>query len=507
MSNLSRRCLATAIALLMAAPTPVLAAGVARVSIAGEAGLAPPIALPVLGGPSVSAPSFLLSPASLTPSLIPAPSMPSALVPVALQPAVAAAAKAAKPDPRAALNGAAALAAQLTPKMGGAESKEQSGRAFEGSSQRRPAASGVAGSEGNGPESLPLSGKSAPSVKTIPPLPIARPILGSRVRALWPAVMNAAVAALTAILLYKFGSPAAGLLPILGLAGTLGWSPSPGAKAAFLAGIRNAAAPGTVVAYAKVGEIGARLGLDADKAGALFTELLQEGHLAIRDNRDAVYFSFRARAEAADQPSSLEHAADVLASNAAVLMNSGSSSDHARAVAKADRAVAAYDDAGREAGKPLPQLEEAKVLRANAMLEFVTGLLAAHKRGLESRAPLTPKLTQRAADLAEALGWLDTATYQAGHVPPMPESVHRKLVALVGSINPQAEDGSGAAGEVADGYIAALDLLEKYDPRDFLYEGPSSKAPAPEGSWKPSEEQTDAFAAEVRSRAAAGETV
>jgi endopeptidase La len=476
-------------------------AQVSRAAVAGEAGLAPTLALPSLGAPAVSAPSLLLSPALLAPS----PLAPSAAAPVALQAVVAAAAKGEKPAARATLAVAAAQIAKLTPKTGAADSKEQAGRAFEGGAERRPSSSEVSGFAGAGPEALPRSGKSAPAVKTIPPLPVARPTLGSRARKLWPIALTAAAVALTSFILYKFGQPAAGLLPFLGLAGTL-WTPSPGAKAAFLDGIKGAAAPGTIVSYAKVGELGARLGFDADQAGALFTELLQEGHLAIRDNRDAVYYTFRTRAEAPGTASALEHAGDVFASNAAVLMNSANAADHARSVAKADLAVAAYEKAGLAAGKPLPQLEEAKALRANAMLEFFTGLLTAHKNDLDGRENPTPKLAARAADAGEALAWLKTATYEAGRVPPMPEGVHRKLVALIGSLNPQEEDGQGAAGQVADGYIAALDLLEKYDPRDFLYAGPS-KEPSPEGSWKPDDKQTAAFAAEVRSRTSAGATV
>ncbi len=483
----------TTVALALAAPGPAFAQ-VVRVSVSGEAGLGAVSAAPVLTPPSFSAPFLSLTPSVLTPSLLAA----QPIVPVALQAAVPAAAK-------ATLDGAARQAAKLTPKSGGAESKAQAGRAFEGTAERRAESATVAGSVSAGPAALTRSGKTELSVKTIPPLPLSRPSFGARARNLWPVALNTAVAAAAAFLIYKFGSSAAGILPMLGLAGTLAWSPSPGGKAAFLAGIRNATAPGTIISYAKVGEIGARLGLDADKAGALFTELLQDGHLAIRDNRDAVYFSFRARAEAPASAPALERAADALASNAAVLINSSDSADHARAVAKADRAVTTYENAGREAGAPLPQLEEAKVLRANAMLEFVSGLLSAHKKNLEGRESLTPKLTERVADLGEALAWLQTATYQTGHVPPMPAHIHRKLVALVGSINPQTPAGA-AADEVADGYIAALDLLEHFNPRDFLYEGPS-KIFTQDGSWAPSDKQTESFSAELRSRTSAGATV
>ncbi|MCR4295137.1 MAG: hypothetical protein NUW21_06355, partial [Elusimicrobia bacterium] len=185
---------------------------------------------------------------------------------------------------------------------------------------------------------------------------------------------------------------------------------------------------------------------------------------------------------------------------AVVLMNGGSSSDHARAVAKAERAVAAFEAAAS------PRLEEAKVLRANAALEFVSGLLSAHQKDLESRDPLPLPLAKRAMDVAEVRDWLQTATYRTGKVPAMPKGIHAKLVALVGSINPQTEAGSAIADEAADGYIAALDLLEKFDPRDFLYEG-AAKGPAPEGAWKPGAEMLESFAAEIRARTPAGETL
>jgi len=485
----SRRLLAAAIALAMAAPGPGFAAGVARVQT-GPTALAPVLGAPALQAPVLSAPALLLSPASLASTLTPAPS----LVPSALRPVVPAAAKADKPSPRAALDGAAAQAAKLTPKTGAAESKAGAGRAFEGPAERREVASFVSARDAAPATPAPLetSRRAAPAAKAVPPLPASKPTLASRARRFWPAAAALGAAAL----LYAFGPEAAsGVLPLLGLAGTLGWTPTPGAKAAFLAGIRDAAAPGTVISYAKVGEIGARLGMDAEKAGETFTELVQEGHIAIRDNRDAVYHSFRARAEAPGA-----HPADALASNAAVLMNSGSSSDHARAVAKAERAVAAYEAAG------LPQLEEAKVLRGNATLEFVSGLLLAHQKDLESRDPLPFPLAKRAMEVAEVREWLQTATYQNGRPLKMPERVHRKLVALVGSLNPQAESGDPAAEEVADGYIAALDLLETFDPRDYLFEG-AAKGPAHEGAWTPSAEQVAAFAAEVRARTAPGETL
>ncbi|MDP3543806.1 MAG: AAA family ATPase, partial [Elusimicrobiota bacterium] len=485
MSRLSRRYLAAAVALAMAAPGPAAAAGVARVSGAVEAGLAPKLAQPG-SGPSFSAPSLILSPASLTPSLLAAP----AIAPAALAPVAAAAAKLA---PREALNVAAVQAAKLTPKMGGAEAKDRAGAAFEGNAERREVASFVSAQGGAGQVHLEINRRSAPAAKAVPPIPAAPATFVSLARKYWLAAATLGAGAL----LWALGSDtAAGLLPFLGLAGTLAWTPSPGAKAAFLAGIRNAAAPGTVISYEAVGKIGARLGMDADKAGEVFTELLREGHLAVRDNRDAVYHSFRARAEAPGAGP-----ADVLASEAVVLMNSGASADHARAVAKADRAVEAYEKAGA------PQLEEAKVLRANAMLEFFSGLLLAHQKDLESRDPLPLPLAKRAMDVAEVREWLQTATYQTGKVPAMSKVLHDKLIALIGSINPQTEAGNAVAEEAADGYIAALDLLEKYDPKDYLYEGPSSKAPAPEGSWKPSAEQTDAFAAEVRARTPAGETL
>ncbi|MBI2386680.1 MAG: ATP-dependent Clp protease ATP-binding subunit, partial [Elusimicrobia bacterium] len=483
-----RRVLAAAIALAMAAPGPVFAAGVARVSVAVEAGLAPRLAQPG-SGPSYSAPSLILSPASLTPSLLAAP----AIAPAALKPVAAAAAK---PAPREALDVAAVQAAKLAPNMGGAEAKERAGAAFEGNAERREVSSFVSpqgAATGAEHVFLEINQRSAPASKAVPPIPAANAGFVSFIRKYWLAAATLGAGAL----LWALGSDtAASVLPLLGLAGTLGWTPTPGAKASFLAAIRNAAAPGTVISYDEVGKIGARLGMDADKAGETFTELVREGHLAIRDNRDAVYHSFRARAEAPGADP-----ADSLASNAAVLMNSGSSSDHARAVAKADRAVAAYEKAG------LPQLEEARVLRANATLEFVSGLLLAHQKDLESRDPLPLNLARRAMEVAEVREWLQTATYQTGKVPAMPKSIHRKLVALVGSLNPREEDGGAAADEVADGYIAALDLLEKYDPKDFLYEGPSSKAPAPEGSWKPTDKQAAAFAAEIRARTAPGETV
>ena len=117
----------------------------------------------------------------------------------------------------------------------------------------------------------------------------------------------------------------------------------------------------------------------------LFVKLIRAGYLAIRDNHDAVYFSFRARAEAAERIPAPERTADILAGKAVLLMNSSDSADHARAVAKADRAVTAYENIGLRTRKPLPQLEEARVLRANAMLEFLSYLLGAHKKELENR--------------------------------------------------------------------------------------------------------------------------
>ncbi len=432
MRRFTRRCLAAALALSMAAPGPAFATGVARVPVAGEAGLTMSLALPRLEAPATNTPPLTASAAGLTPSLLTAPT----------------AAQAATPDPRAALAGAARQTVTLTPTSSGSESKAQAGRAFEGASERRAAAFDVAGSESSGPKALPRSEKTAPP----------------------------------------------------------GGNAPPDAKAGLLAGIRNETAPGTIATYAKVGEIGARLGLDPEKTGTLFTELLQEGHLAMRDNKDTVYFSFRARVDAPAHAPAPEHAADVLASNAVALLNSANPADHARAVAQADRAVAAYEKAGQP-GQTLPQLEEAKVLRANAMLEFFSGFLGAHKKDLESLKTLTPKLTERVADLAEALAWLKTATYQAGYVPPMPARVHRKLVALVDSLDPLKKDGRPAEDEVADGYIAALLLLEQFDARDFLYEGPTSKTPAPEESWTPSGQQTAAFAAQIRAHTSAGETV
>ena len=499
MNTARGRIVAAVLALAMTAPGPAFAQ-VARAA-AGKTALAPSFVPPSPGLSSPSALTLALTPAALTPSpLSAAPSAApiiSAPLAAALIPVIPAAAKADKPSPRAALDGAAAQAAKLTPKTGAAESKASSGRAFEGSPERREVASFVSAQGAASATRAPLetNRRPAPAAKTVPPLPVSRPTLAARVWNLWPALVNFGVAAAAAFLLYKFGAPAAGLIPMLGLAGSLAWTPTPGAKAAFLAGIRNASAPGTVISYEAVGKIGARLGMDADKAGETFTELIQEGHIAIRDNRDAVYHSFRARAEA---PGAVP--ADALASNAAVLMNSASSSDHARAVAKAERAVEAYKAAG------LPQLEEAKVLRGNAMLEFFSGLLLAHQKDLESRDPLPLNLARRAMEVAEVREWIQTATYQAGKVPAMTKSVHRKLVALVGSLNPQAESGDPAADEVADGYIAALDLLEKFDPRDYLFEG-AAKGAAPEGSWTPSAEQVAAFAAEIRSRTAPGETL
>ncbi len=436
MRQLTRRRLASVLALLMTLPGPAFATGVTRVPVMGEARLAASFALPQLGASAIGAPAQTLSPVALT-SPLATPSAASVL-PAA---SVSAAAK-------ATLEGAARQAATITPKSSGRESKERAGGAFEGASERRGAALDVAGAEGAGPAPLPPSEK----------------------------------------------------------AGTPGGNSPADPKTAFLAAIRGAAAPGTTVTYATVKKIGEGLGLDDQKTGTLFTELLQEGHLAMRDNKDTVYFSFRARAEAAANAPASEHAADVLASGAVALMNSANLADHARAVAQADRAVAAYEEAS-QAGQPLPQLEEAKVLRANAMLEFFSGFLGAHRKDLESLKSLTPKLTERVADLAEALAWLKTATYQAGSVPPMTEHLHRKLVALVASLDPLEEDGSVAKGDVADGYIAALLLLEQFDPRDFLHEGPTSKAPAPEGSWTPSGQQTEAFATEIRAHASAGETV
>jgi endopeptidase La len=396
---------------------------------------------------------------------------------------------------------AAAHTANLTQKSSASDSKSQSAVAFEGSSPHRPSASpsDVVGAEGAKPDSLPRSAPVVPSTKSSPPLPLTPRTLGSRVWSLWPAALNVAVASAAAFLLYHFGSSAAGSLPFLFLAGTIGQGPTPGLKTAFLASIRSHTEPGKLVSYAKVAEIGLGLGLDANKAGALFTDLLQEGHIGIRENRDAVYFSFKGRASSPSMASSAEHSADVLASEAVKKLNSSSSADHAIAAAKADLAVAAYEKLG------VSQIEEAKALRGNAMLEFFTGLLSAHEMQLKSMAP-TPKLAARAADVAAALAWLHEATYQAGYVPPMPESVHRKLVALIGTLNPQGEDGRAAEGEVADGYIAALDLLEKFDPVNFLLDGPA-KSPAPEGSWKPSDAQAGSFLRAVRARTSPGETV
>jgi len=264
------------------------------------------------------------------------------------------------------------------------------------------------------------------------------------------------------------------------------WQP-PSPKALFLSALRETAPPGKIVAYSTIGKIANKLGMSPDLAGELFNELLKDGHIAIRDNRDAVYYSFRTRSAEAD----------LLAGDAVALTNGADSADHARAVGKADLAVAAYE----RDGAPAPQLEEARALRANAMLEFFTGLLSSHKNDLESRPGLGPKLRQRAADAAEALAWMKTATYQAGYVPPMPSGVHEKLVRLIGSLNPREADGAPASEEVADGYIAALDLLEKYDKRDFLFEGaPSANSPA-------GESQAAAFLVELRARTGPGETV
>ena len=495
-----RRIPALVLAFAMAAPGPAFAQAV--VLAPGEAGLGAMSAVPTVSYPSVAAPSISLVPSLLTPSLIAAPSLvPAAAtfaVPEALKLVLPAALKSELPAPRAALDGAAAHAAKMTPNSGAADSKETAGRAFEGSTERKKSSTEVAGNEGSGPSALKRGAPFARTSKITPPIPAFRPTLKQRVLNLWPTAVGLGVAAVSAFILYKFGTPAAGLMPLLGIAGTLGWSPTPGSKSAFLAGIRNAAAPGEVLSYTKVGEIGARLGLDADKAGLLFTELLQDGHLAIRDNRDAIFFSFKGRTES---PSGSEavRSADALAVQAVQKMNSGAPVDHAIAVAKADKAVTLYEREGSA------QLAEAKVLRANATLEFATTLLAAHRRDLEGRESLTPALTARVADLGVVLDWMNTATYQTGHVPPMPEGVHKKLVALLGSLNPGAEKGSASADEVADGYISALDLLEKYDPRDFLYEG-APKGGALQGP-APADKTVEAFAAEVRARTSAGETV
>ena len=504
MRTLSYRLLASVIALAMTAPGPALAQAVTRVSLPGQARLGVVIAAPLLGTPSGAAPALLLAPASLTPSLFAAPAMTpaplAAAVPVALQPVLPAAAK-------PALDRAAVQTAKLTPQSGASQSKEAAGKAFEGTAQRRAPAAEVAGSESAGAPALDRAEAPAPSFKSVPPIPVSQPTIVSRVRNAWPTLLGLGVAAVSAFILYKFGSPAAGLMPFLGLAGTLGWTPSGGVQAAFMAAIRSAAAPGTVISYTKVGEIGTRLGLDSDKSGASFTGLLEEGHLAIRDNKDVLHFTFKSRTQSPHDRSEPERSADALALEAVLKMNSGAPIDHAISVAKADRAVALYEQIARTSGRPVHQIEEARVLRANATLEFTSSLLRAHLKDLESRQSLPLALVQRAADVAETLEWLKTATYQIGHVPPMPERIHKKIVALIGSLNPATEGSAYAAGDIADGYIAALDLLETYDPRDFLYEGLPNKNSLRARTWSPDPSQRDRFLAEVQGRTEAGTTI
>ena len=480
----SRRLLILTLALALAGPGPAFAAGIARATIPGEAGFGTSFSAPILAWPFAAAPSLILSPAALSPTLS-APSIAPALQIIA----AAAAAKpvvAAKPS----LENAAREALKLSPETGGAEAKAGAGRSFEGAAESRPESVEVAGADSERHDVLLPSSPSAAELKTVP----APPTLRTRALKAWPAVVNTAVAAAAAFLLYKFGAAGAGLLPVLGLAGTLGWSATPGSKAAFLAGIRNAAAPGTVLTYKAVGEIGARLGLDADKAGALFAELVEEGHLAIRENRDAVYHSFRSRVDGNPLPG------DEDALKAVKLMNSGASADHARAAYWADEAVAAIEAAGGA-----ERLAEAKALRGNAALELASGMIAAHGMDLLVRETRTPQMESRLADAHEVLAWTKTATYQAGHTPAMPAAIHRKLIKLLSTLNPSSEDGKPLPGEVADGYIAALDLFERFDPRDFLFQ--ASKSAAPAGSWTPSEKQASAFIAEVRARTSAGETV
>ncbi|MBI5246708.1 MAG: endopeptidase La [Elusimicrobia bacterium] len=471
------RFLAAAVALAMAAPGPSFAQTLTRVSLPGGTGLATPLA-PVAA--PLAAPSLLLAPASLTPSMPVAP----ALAPVA---AVSVAAAAAKPS----LDRAAAQAAKLTPKTGGVQAKSDAAVAFEGTESKPGETTEVAAAESAAPKPLAHAEPSVRTMKTIPPIPQVRPTLGSRLWNLWPQAVSLGAASLAAFLLYKFGSSGSGLMPLL-MAGTLvgggggngnGGGASSAAKAAFLAGIRGAAAPGTVISYAKIGEIGAKLGFEPEKSGAVFTALVEDGHLAIRANKDAVYHSFHARADA-----------DAL--KAVKLMNSADPADHARAAYWADKAVAAYETAG-----DADALAEAKALRGNASLEFAEGMLAAHKQELDSRDSLTQPLMKRVLDAEDVLAWLKPATWQSGKTPAMPEGVHKKLVALLGSLNP-----AGASGDFADGYIAALDLFERFDPLDFLYEGPARKGSAP-GSWTPEPKLVESFSAALGASLQAGVTL
>jgi ATP-dependent Clp protease ATP-binding subunit ClpC len=475
----SARRVAVFLAALLALSAPLNAAAAALsapvlvpAGLPGAAGAAAALAptftaAPVLSGPALAAPpsAHAAAPAALSPALAAAAApAPAAAVPAA-------------PFPARALVAAAARSAALVEAGRSADSgKAAAGRSFDLSADR-PAASAAAipGEDSRGPRALTPARAAAP--KSLTALPAYKVPLAARARAYAPKALLAAAAGLAAWTLHHFGLSPVAAAPLALLAGTIDFAdgaPSPSLVARFLAETTAAAAPGTILTDDAAARIGQRLALNSARLKLVMTKLIQTGDLALMNNRTVLHFSFaaRVRANAGLAP---ELALDEAAAGAVRLLSSGDPTDHAKGLTAATRVVDGYAALAKETGSELPQAAEARVLKSNLALEHLGDVLRSHKAGLEASRPAGDALrVKRVTDTEAVLSWLETAAYSTGRVPSLPQDVHGKILGLMSGITPRDQDG-GQPDHLVTAYVETVDQFEKFDPRDFVFEGAPAK--------------------------------
>ncbi|MDX6771220.1 MAG: AAA family ATPase, partial [Elusimicrobiota bacterium] len=310
------------------------------------------------------------------------------------------------------------------------------------------------------PAGLPRAAAAAPRKAVGPAVPrAARP--AARRLAFVAAAVGGAVA------LHALGLDAS-WAPLLLLIGGLdgGWTPTPAQTAEFLRRLRADAVNGGRVSWAFVHDAVEAMGLGEERGDALLQALLRDGHLVMRDNSTLLLYSFKtrlARPAGRDPDATAERAADASAQRAVELLNSGGPLEHLRAVAHAQKAVAAYAALTARGRAEPAQAEEARALRENAILESMGDLLRGHKAALEPRAGESAALWRRLEDANDALAWLGGAAREAGFPLSMPKAVHAKLKGLLDTLSPRDEAGRPVSDDDAvDGYLAILQYLEEH---------------------------------------------
>jgi ATP-dependent Clp protease ATP-binding subunit ClpC len=468
-----------------------------------------PAAPALLGAPSVRLSAPLTSPSFSAPSLA-APSLAAAaplsapsVAPLSSPAATLTAPRAA----RAVLDGAALQAASFAaPEASPSQAKSGAAAAFDLAPAKPAATDGVSASFSAGAAALPKAAFSPAPGRASPAAPAGS---APKARRSWRPYAFAAAAVGGVAVLSALGLDAVSLAPLALLAGTLSddWTPTAAQTQRFHGLLKDAAAEGTRIPWTAVHDATTAMGLTEEHGGPLVKALIDGGHLVMRDNHSLLRFGFRARVDAHQAGGSadaeLAHAADKAALEAVGLMNTSDPLSHARAVSKADTALSRYAQLAKKNGEEPAQAEEARVLRENAVLEVMGGMLRAHRAALLPRAVESSKLALRLADVDESLEWLADAVREAGFPLSMPSTVHAKLKGLMDTLNPSGPDGKPVSDDAAvEGYLAVLEYLEQHPA------GAGEQAVARPSDRVPGDPETAAaFASQLFRRLEAGNRV